>query len=259
MSDVETAVKRRFAKPQDGLEGRRALVVVVATDVAETITRVLADLRRHARWADVVVIDNGSSDGTAERARRARARVLDLPLRLGAGGALQAGFRYALAGNYDLVFQFDAGGRHWARRLAGLARPILAEEADLVVGSRYLSPRGQKRKGLRVFGIRLLARLMTRLIEQRITDPTSGFRAAGRRAIQLFAREFPQDYPEPLALVLAWSKGLRVREGRASTRRRRPAVPPVSLGAGLGYMTKVVPAVLMDRLRRPVHVEGEVA
>jgi len=256
---VETAAKRRPGKPQDGLEGRRALVVVSATDVAETIWPVLADLRRHAPWADLVVIDNGSSDGTAERARRARAKVLDLPLRLGAGEALQAGFRYALAGNYDLVFQFDAQGRHWARRLASLARPILAEEADLVVGSRYLTPRGRRRKGLRIFVIRLLARLMTRLIEQRITDPTSGFRAAGRRAIELFAREFPPEHPAPLALVLAWCQGLRVREVPASTRRRRPPVPPIGWWAGLGYVAKVVPAVLMDRLKRPVGVEGEVA
>ena len=256
---METAGKRRPAKPQAGLEGRRALVVVPALDAAETILSVLADLRRHARWADVLVIDNGSSDGTAERARRARARVLDLPLRLGAGGALQAGFRYALEAKYDLVFQFDAGGRHWARRLASLARPILAEEADLVIGSRSLASRSRRRRGPRVLGIRLLARLMTRVMQQRITDPTSGFRAAGRRAIALFAREFPQECPEPLALALARRHGLRVREVRASTRRRRPPVPPVGLWAGLGYVVKVVPAVLMDRLRTPVGREGEVA
>ena len=255
---MEASARRRSAKSGEGLDGRRALVVVPALDAAETIGRVLADLRRHAPWADIVVIDNGSTDGTAERARRARAKVLDLPLRLGTGGAVQAGFRYAREHRYELVFQVDAGGRHWARRLAALARPILAEEADLVVGSRYLAPRSRRRRGLRVFATRLLARLMTRLARQRVTDPVSGFRAAGRRAIELFAREFPQDCPEPLALLLVLRHGLRVREVRASTRRRRPAVAPVSLWAGLAYLVKVIPAILMDRLKAPVGTKGEV-
>jgi hypothetical protein len=233
------------------LDGRRALVVVPALDAAETIGRVLADLRRHAPWADIVVIDNGSTDGTAERARRARAKVLDLPLRLGTGGAVQAGFRYAQQHRYELVFQVDAGGRHWARRLAALARPILAEEADLVVGSRYLASRSRRRRGLGVFATRLLAR-------QRVTDPVSGFRAAGRRAIELFAREFPQDCPEPLALLLVLRHGLRVREVRASTRRRRPAVAQVGLWAGMAYLVKVIPAILMDRLKATVGTKGEV-
>jgi hypothetical protein len=254
---VEGIARRKSGQPHEGLEGRRTLVLVPALDAAETIGRVVADLRRHAPWADIVVIDNASTDGTAERARRARARVLDLPLRLGRGGAIQAGFRYAREHRYDLVFQVDGDGRHWARRLASLARPILAEEADLVVGSRYLSPRGRRRRGVRVIGTRLLARLMTRMVRQRVTDPMSGFRAAGRRAIELFAREFPQDCPETLALVLMWRRGLRAREVRASTRRRRPAVAPVGLWAGLAYLAKVIPAVLMDRLKATVGSKGE--
>jgi hypothetical protein len=255
---VEVASRHRSAKSAGGLEGRRALVVVPVRDVAETIVSVIRDVRRHNPWADLVVVDNASSDGTADLVRRARVRLLDLPVGLGCGGAMQAGFRYASEHKYDLVFQVDGGGRHWARRLAALAGPILAEEADLVVGSRLLGPRARKRRSLRLCGIHLLARLMTGLTQQRITDPTSGFRAAGRRAIELFAREYPQDYPEPLALVLARRQGLRVREVRASTRRRRPPPAQVGMWAGAAYIVKVIPAVLMDRLKTPVRLEGEV-
>jgi len=241
-----------------GLGTRRALVIVPAYNEAETIHRVMRDLRRHAPWADVVVINDGSKDATSFRARQAGAKVLDLPVNLGIGGAVQTGFRYAYEQGYDLAFQFDGDGQHRARRLAELARPILEGHTDLVIGSRFLRPRGMTAYGMRLVGIKILARAITVIGKQPITDPTSGFRAAGRRAIQLFAHEYPQDYPEPESLVLVWRQGLNVREVPAAMRRRRGGVSSIRLWNGVHYMAKVLLAIVMDTLKGRVQIQEEV-
>ena len=235
---------------------RRALVIVPAFNEAESIAWVIRDLKRYAPWADVVIVNDGSEDDTSLVARHAGAKVLDLPVNLGIGGAVQTGFRYAWEHGYHLAFQFDGDGQHRARRLADLARPILAEEADLVIGSRFLKPRGMTATGSRWIGIKFLANIITRLIQQRITDPTSGFRVAGRRTIELFAAEYPQDYPEPESLVLVVRQGLRVREVPATMRRRRGGASSIGLWHGAHYMAKVTLAVLMDMVKAPVQLEG---
>lgn len=241
------------------LGGRRALVVVPAFNEGETIARVIRDLRRRAPWADIVVVNDGSDDATAEVAREAGVKVLDLPVNLGIGGAVQTGYRYAWDRGYDLAFQFDGDGQHRASLLADLAGPVLADQADLVIGSRFLEPRGMTAYGMRLVGIKVLAATVSSVLRQRITDPTSGFRVAGRRAIHLFAREYPQDYPEPESLVLARRQGLRVREAPATMRRRRGGQSSIGLWAGVHYMARVILAVLMDMVKAPVRLEGEVA
>jgi len=247
------------SEPPFDLAGRRALVVVPAFNEAETIARVVRDLRRRAPWADTVVVNDGSDDATAEAARAAGVKVLDLPVNLGIGGAVQTGYRYARDHGYDLAFQFDGDGQHRASLLAGLARPVLEDQADLVIGSRFLRPRGMTAYGLRRMGIRVLAATISSVLGQRITDPTSGFRVAGRRAIHLFATEYPQDYPEPESLVLLVRQGLRIREAPATMRRRRGGQTSIGLWAGFHYMSKVILAVLMDMVKAPVRLEGEVA
>ncbi len=245
-------------EPAVDLGGRRALVVVPALNEAEVIEDVLRDLRRYAPWADVLVVNDGSSDGTGEVARAAGAKVLDLPVNLGIGAAVQTGYRYAWACGYDLAFQFDGDGQHRARCLSDVARPLLGEEVDLVVGSRFLEPRGMTAYGFRLVGIKVLAGLISSVLRQRITDPTSGCRAAGRRAIRLFAAEYPQDYPEPESLVQLRGQGLKVREVPVTMRRRRAGQSSIGLWSGLHYMAKVVLAVLMDTVKAPVRLEGEV-
>ena len=245
--------------PTADLGSRRALVIVPAFNEAEAIGWVVRDLRRHAPWADVLVVNDGSADETSEAARAAGAKTLDLPVNLGIGGAVQTGYRYAWEHGYDIAFQFDGDGQHRAKRLADLAAPLVTAEADLVVGSRFLRPRGMTATGMRLVGIRVLAAAVSKVMGQRITDPTSGFRAAGRRAIELFAQEYPQDYPEPESLVLVHRQGLRVKEVPAAMRRRRGGVSSIGLWIGIHYMTKVLLAVLMDAVKAPVRLEGEVA
>jgi hypothetical protein len=231
---------------------------VPAYNEAEAIGRTVRDLRRQAPWTDILVINDGSTDETAACARRAGAKVINLPVNLGIGGAVQTGYRYASENHYDLAFQFDGDGQHRARRLPDLARPLVAGEADLVVGSRFLRPRGATSSVSRVTGIKILAAAVSLVTRQRITDPTSGFRGAGRRAIELFASVYPQDYPEPESLVLVRKQGLRVREVPAAMRRRRGGASSIGLWTGVHYMAKVLLAILMEALKAPVRPEEEV-
>jgi glycosyltransferase involved in cell wall biosynthesis len=239
------------------LAGRRALVIVPAYNEEAAIETVLKDLRRHAPWADVLVVNDGSTDGTLAAARRGGARVLDLPVNLGIGGAVQSGFLYAYKQGYDLAFQFDGDGQHRARLLEALARPILSGEADLVVGSRFLLPRGLTARGMRLVGITILTTILSTILRQRITDPTSGFRGAGRKTIRFFARHYPQDYPEPESLVLVRRERLRIKEVPVRMRRRRRGVSSIGWYVGPYYMAKVVLAVLVDVFKAPVGVQGE--
>jgi len=254
---VESEQTTRPGKTPLSLSGRRALVIVPAYNEAEAIGRTVRDLRRHAPWADVLVVNDGSADDTGEVARAAGAKVVNLPVNLGIGGAVQTGYRYAYGNDYDLVFQFDGDGQHRARRLQELARPILAGEADMIVGSRFLRPRGMTARGSRWAGIKILAAAVSLVTGMRITDPTSGFRGGGRRVIQLFAQMYPQDYPEPESLVLAHKQGFCVREVPATMRRRRGGVSSISPLKGVHYMAKVLLAVLMEALKAPVRPEEE--
>lgn len=244
------------AEPRLDLGDRRALVIVPALNEAEVIEDVVRDLRRYAPWADVLVVNDGSRDATAEVARAAGARVLDLPVNLGIGGAVQTGYRYAWSRGYDVAFQFDGDGQHRARCLADLARPLLAGEADMAVGSRFLKPRGMTAYGFRLVGIKMLAGLISLVLRQRVTDPTSGCRAAGPRAIRLFAADYPQDYPEPESLVQLRRHHLRVREVPVTMRRRRAGRSSIGLWSGLHYMTKVMLAIVMNTVKTPVRPEG---
>jgi len=239
------------------LSGRRALVVVPAYNEEEAIGRTVRDLRRHASWADVLVVNDGSADNTAEVAHAAGAMVVNLPVNLGIGGAVQTGYRYAYENDYDLAFQFDGDGQHRARWLQELAKPILAGETDMIIGSRFLRPRGMTARGGRWAGIKILAVAIRLVTGMRITDPTSGFRGGGRKLIQLFAQTYPQDYPEPESLVLVHKQGFRVLEVPAAMRRRRVGVSSINFLKGIYYMAKVLLAVVMEALKAPVRLEEE--
>jgi glycosyltransferase involved in cell wall biosynthesis len=226
----------------------RVLAIVPAFNEERNLPAVVADLRRSAPGVDVCVVDDGSTDGTGPVARSLGATVLSLPVNLGIGGAVQAGYRWARDRGYHVAVQVDGDGQHDARFLSALVAEIAADRADLVVGSRFTGPRVEgafRSTWGRRAGIRYLSAMLRLRCGARISDPTSGFRAAGRRAIELFARAYPPDYPEPESIAVAARAGLRVVEVPVRMTERLHGSSSIGLARSVYYLVKVSMALVL--------------
>ena len=239
MADVATTVGTR-----------KILVIVPAFNEAERIAGTLADLREHAPWADVLVVDDGSLDGTAETARAAGASAVRHPFNLGVGGAMQTGYLYASENRYDVAFQFDGDGQHCAESMAGMLEPIARGEADLVIGSRVLGDPSYRFSAFRWLGSRILMAMLRLLTGLKVTDPTSGFRAASGRLCDFFALYYPQSYLGDTveALAAASWHGMKVAEVPARMRMSRRS--SVSNFVGMIHMLRISLALIVDRIER---------
>lgn len=228
----------------------RVVAVIPALNEARSLPGVLGALRAAAPGVDACVVDDGSTDATAEVAARLGATVLRLPVNLGIGGAVQAGFLHARARGYDVAVQLDGDGQHDPAFLAALLAPIEGGEADLVIGSRFLEGGGFRSTALRRAGIRYLSWFLRARCGVRVTDPTSGFRAAGPRAVELFSARYPSDYPEPEAVALAHRAGLRVVEVPARMVERAHGSSSITFLRSLYYLVKVSLALVLLPSRR---------
>ncbi len=205
----------------------RTLVVIPAFNEQAALPGVLDELAVHAAAHDVLVVDDGSTDATAEVARAAGTTVATLPFNLGVGGALRTGFRYAVEKGYDRVVQFDGDGQHDASEIKRLL-PELDAGADMVIGSRFASGATAYEVGRMRSGAMGVLRLAVKLLSgQRISDTSSGFRAFSRRMVEFFARNYPQEYLGDTveALLLAAHAGYRVVEVPVAMRLRSGGVP----------------------------------
>lgn len=219
----------------------RLLVIVPALNEEETIAAVVGDARANLS-CDVLVVDDGSSDATAQIARAAGATVVSLPYNLGVGGALRTGLRYAAQHGYNRVVQLDGDGQHDARE-AKRVLDLLEDGHDLVVGSRFAA--GYDLGSTRRFTMRILSRIVSRRLGGRITDTTSGFRAMGPEAIKLFSRHYPSDYLSDTveALLMAGAAGLRVAEVNVEMRPRQGGVPSTPGTKSLYHLARLLFAI----------------
>jgi glycosyltransferase involved in cell wall biosynthesis len=228
----------------------RALVIVPAFNEARNLPRVVAAIRTAApRW-DICVVDDGSTDDTAAVAAAQGVTVLKSPLNLGIGGAVQTGYLWAREHGYDVAVQIDGDGQHDPSYLDAASAPIAAGGADVVIGSRFLSAGGFRSTPVRRAGIRYLSWFLRLRCGARVTDPTSGFRAAGRRAIELFAAQYPSDYPEPEAIALATRHGLSVAEIPVRMREREHGRSSITAWRTVYYLVKVSLALVLLPARR---------
>lgn len=225
------------------------LVIIPAFNEERSIAKVVQEVRDLDLALDVLVVDDGSGDRTAAVAKDAGAKVLALPLNLGIGGAVQAGYQYALRYGYDIAIQVDGDGQHDARFIPDLIAPIVSAKSDCVIGSRFLSPSaGYRSSVVRRLGIHFFSNLISFLTRAQITDPTSGFRACNKRLIKVFACDYPLDYPEPEAIVVARRLGFRVCEVAVDMRERVAGHSSIRYIKTLYYMVKVTFAILLRML-----------
>ena len=222
----------------------RVLAVVPAYNEAKALRPVIEGLYRTGA-CDVCVVDDASTDGTADVARRLGAVVLRSPVNLGIGGAVQTGYLWAHHHGYDVAVHLHGDGQHDPAALPALLAPVLAGTADLAIGSRFLEAGGYRSTALRRSGIRYLSWFLRLRTGARVTDPTSGFRAAGPRALALFARLYPSDYPEPESIAVAVRAGLRVVEVPVRMAARAHGVSSIDAARTAYYLAKVSLALLL--------------
>ncbi len=235
------------------------IAVVPAYNESATIAAVVESLRRHAPAFDTLVIDDGSSDDTGLRARQAGATVIRLPFNVGIGGAVQTGFVYAREHGYDFLAQVDGDGQHDSSHLERLIAAMDEETVDMVCGSRFLTDDYRYPVPIsRRTGIHIFAFLLSRIVGMRVSDPTSGFRLYNRRAIDIFARDYPHDYPEVEAVLILHHHRLRMREVPVRMYTRGGGTSSISTGKSAYYMFKVLLALFVGLWRpRPAIDHGE--
>lgn len=226
----------------------KILVIIPAYNEEETILKVIEKLNRDCKRADYVVINDCSTDTTLSKLEEAGLNYLNLPLNLGIGGGVQTGYKYALKNGYDIAIQIDGDGQHDTAYLEDVIAPIESGEADIVIGSRFITKEGFQSSGMRRLGIKFLSTLIRICCGTKVQDVTSGFRAVNRKGIRLYAKDYPVDYPEPEAIVKASVMGLRIQEMPVIMKEREAGESSISPLKSIYYMIKVSVAIIVCRI-----------
>ena len=224
----------------------KVLAVIPAYNESANIRAVIEDLRCFE--GDLLVVNDGSSDDTEAVVIGLEVPVISHPFNLGIGGTLQTGLKYALEEGYDLAIQFDADGQHRADQIREIVAKVAAGDADLAIGARTLQ--GGYKMGLtRWIGSKIFHWLIRMLSGMTVNDPTSGFRCYGKKAIRLFSRYYPDDYPEVEAIITAARNGLTIVEVPVLMRRRLSGNSSITRRKSAYYMLKVSLALVVDSMR----------
>ena len=229
----------------------RVLIVVPAHNEEESLPGTLAEVAAAAPGLGVLVVDDGSRDGTSDAARRSGVPVVRHPINLGVGAALQTGFRWALEHDYDVAIQLDADGQHDPAYLEPLLAPLREGRCDVSIGSRYVERTDYQAPLSRRLGMLLFAGVVRLALGQRIADTTSGFRAYGREVMEVGQRDFPKDFPDAPLLIQLARRGFRLLEVPVRMRERQAGQSFYTLGKSLYYPYKNLVASLMAWLQRP--------
>jgi len=250
VESVEAATPVSAGDPR--LVGLKRIAIVPAKNEEGSIGRVIDEIRAFDPELEIVVVDDGSRDRTAAVAEERGAHVVRLPFNLGIGGAVQTGFRYAFEEGFRLAVRLDGDGQHDASQLGLLLEPVLADEADIAVGSRFAGQGGYQSSRPRRAGITILASTVSLLVRRRVTDPTSGFQALNRYAIGLFAADYPHDIPEVEAVLMLHKHRLRMVEVPVTMRERAAGHSSIGPFFAVYYMVKVLLALFVGLFRKNV-------
>lgn len=225
----------------------RVLMIIPAYNEQGNILNVISDIQSCTRDVDYIIINDCSTDATEKILKEANANYINLPVNLGIGGGVQTGYRYAKEQGYDIAVQFDGDGQHSAEYIGSLLAPILSGEADVVIGSRFIEKTGFQSSALRRMGVKFLSVLIRFLCGIKVKDVTSGMRAVDRRMIEFFAQHYPQDYPEPEAILMSQMVGARIAEVPVQMKARSSGKSSINAIRSLYYMVKVSLALIIAR------------
>ncbi len=229
----------------------KKLVIIPAYNEGESIYNTVKEIEKAAPDFDYVIVNDCSGDDTRKICVEHGFHYIDLPINQGIGGAVQTGYLYAYENDYDVAVQVDGDGQHDPSFLEQMADTLKKEQADMVIGSRFIERKGFQSSVTRRIGIRYFTCLIRLLTGAKITDPTSGLRMIGKDVIALFARSYPRDYPEPESVVDILCKGKKVVEIPVLMRERQGGVSSIRMGKSVYYMIKVTLAILLCRISQP--------
>ncbi|MDA8442087.1 MAG: glycosyltransferase family 2 protein [Peptococcaceae bacterium] len=235
----------------------KTLIIIPAYNEELSIGNVSKEIMQAYPNASVLVVNDGSEDKTSMIAGKAGAKVINLPVNLGIGGAVQTGYRYAAQNDYDIAVQLDADGQHDPNDLEILLKPIICGEADFVLGSRFVEKGNYRAPITRRLGIVFFSIVVSIICGKTFKDTTSGYRAASKEIIKLFAHTYPTDYPEVESLVMLNREGFRIKEVAVSMRHRSTGRSSITPVRSVYYMVKVLLALLMSISRPKLGVKGD--
>lgn len=228
---------------------RRIAVIVPAYNEEHTISSVVRGIQELGKGYRVIVVNDCSKDNTGEYARREGATVIELPVNLGIGGAVQTGFKYALQHGFDACVQVDGDGQHPPHQIPKLIDPLFNERFDMVIGSRFFNT-DYKVPFARGFGIRVISLFLRASTGMTVKDTTSGFRAINRQVMRFFSIHYPQDYPEPESLLLVYLKKFKVTEVPVSMNYREHGISSITPLRSGYYMIKVLLAMFIGLFKK---------
>ena len=230
----------------------KILLIIPAYNEEENIIRVCKEIEEEKKEIDYIVINDGSTDNTLKLLEENNINHINLVHNLGIGGAVQTGYKYALEKGYDIAVQYDGDGQHDIKYLDTICKPIIDNEADFCIGSRYLDDHTSSFKStfMRRLGKNIISFIIKLFWKQKITDPTSGFRAGNKKVIKQFAKEYPTDYPEPESTVTLLRLGYKVIEKPVNMKERIAEESFANVWTSCRYMIKVTLAIMIDSIFR---------
>lgn len=228
----------------------KKLIIIPAFNEESNIEKTVQAILKDAVDFDYVIINDCSTDRTKEICENNGYNIVNLPINLGIGGAVQTGYKYAYEHGYDVAVQVDGDGQHDPEFLEEMAEHLMNRQLDMVIGSRFIEKKGFQSSKTRRIGIVFFSKLIKVLTGTLITDPTSGLRMIGKNAIELFSRDYPRDYPEPESVVAVLRRHMKVEEIPVIMHEREGGVSSISFKKSIYYMIKVTLAIFIERIRK---------
>lgn len=226
----------------------KCLIIIPAFNEADGISKLIDDLKENYTQYDYVIVNDGSTDSTKRLCREKNYNVINLPINLGIGGAVQTGYKYARENDYDIAVQIDGDGQHNPMYIEAMLKRMEEENADIVIGSRFITKEGFQSSTMRRAGINLLSTLIKVCTGKRICDVTSGYRVVNKRFISIFSEDYSRDYPEPEAIVTAVMWGGKLIEVPVVMNERETGTSSINWRKSFYYMIKVTLAIIVRRI-----------